>query len=98
MITMFYKVLSQLGQVGDASDLGLPETDASSIGPIVQILALIGGALSVIFIIYGGFVYVASGGSPEQTKRAKEIILYAIIGLIISLMAGGIVTFILSNL
>lgn len=83
---------------------GTAPTAESSIGfklPIVSpentleaalnLALLIGGGLSMIFIIVGGLKYATSAGDPNQTNAAKNTILYAIIGLIFSLLAFTIV-------
>jgi hypothetical protein len=47
-------------------------------------------AVAVIFIILGAFSIITAGGSPEKVQSGRNYILYAIIGLIIGLMAKGI--------
>lgn len=53
------------------------------------------GTISVIMLIYGGFRYVISGGDSKKVTDAKNTILYAIIGLIISMLAYAIVRFVI---
>ena len=55
------------------------------------------GIISVIMLIYGGLRYVVSGGDSKKVTDAKNTILYAIIGLIISLLAYAIVNFVLKS-
>lgn len=52
--------------------------------------------LSIIFLIYGGYRYMASIGNEEQTGKAKKIIIAAIAGIIIALGAFGLVRTFLS--
>ena len=54
------------------------------------------GIVSVIMLIFGGFRYVVSGGDSKKVTDAKNTILYAIIGLVISLLAYAIVNFVIS--
>lgn len=49
------------------------------------------GALAVVFVIYGGILYITSGGDAEKTKKARDTLLYAIIGVIIIILAIAIV-------
>lgn len=49
------------------------------------------GFIAVVYIIYGGFLYVTSGGNEENTGKAKKIILYAVVGIIIILASFAIV-------
>ena len=49
-------------------------------------------------LIYGGLRYVISGGDSKKVTDAKNTILYAIIGLIISFLAYAIVRFVVNAL
>ncbi|HSX48355.1 MAG TPA: hypothetical protein VLF41_02550 [Candidatus Nanoarchaeia archaeon] len=60
---------------------------------IINVLLFVVGAVSVIMIIVGGLMYTLSAGDPSNTKKAKDTILYAIIGLVVALAAGAIVAF-----
>jgi cytochrome bd-type quinol oxidase subunit 1 len=51
-------------------------------------------ALAVIFIIYAGVLFVTAAGSPEKVESARHILLYALIGIVIALLAKGVVWFI----
>ena len=50
--------------------------------------------VTVAFIIYGGFQFFTSQGAPEAAAKARTTILNAVIGLVISLVAVGVITFI----
>ncbi|MBI5357901.1 hypothetical protein HZB74_03585 [Candidatus Saccharibacteria bacterium] len=67
------------------------------IADIVNIFSIVVGIVAVIMIIYGGFRYITSGGDSGNVTTAKNIILYAIVGLIIVAFAQFIVKFILSK-
>jgi hypothetical protein len=62
------------------------------------ILAIIVGIACVIAIIIGGMRYILSGGDSQQTASAKNAILYAIIGLIITITARSILLFVLGRI
>jgi len=47
-------------------------------------LGLIGG-VSLLFIIYGGYIILVSQGNPEKINNGKSYILYAIIGLLLAI-------------
>ena len=53
--------------------------------------------VAVIVIVIAGFMYTTSQGDPNKVARAKNAILYAIVGLIIVLAAVAIVNFILAT-
>lgn len=49
--------------------------------------------IAVIVIVVGGIQYVVSNGNPSAVQKAKQTIMYAAIGLVISLLAVAIVNF-----
>jgi len=63
---------------------------------ITNVLLFIVGALSVIMLIVGGLRYVVSGGNSTAVTAAKNTILYAIVGLVISFLAFAAINFVLS--
>ena len=65
---------------------------------ITNTILYIVGILAVIMLIWGGIRYVVSGGDSKKVTDAKNTILYAIIGLVISFFAFAIVNFILNAL
>ncbi len=52
---------------------------------------ILAGFLSVIFIFYGGISFILSGGQEDKIKAAVSTIRYAIIGLIVTILAIVIV-------
>ena len=56
------------------------------------------GAVAVLFIIYGGFRYITSQGNQQQMDTAKNILIKAIIGLVIVVVAYVIVRIIVAAL
>lgn len=63
-----------------------------------RVLALVVGIASVIMVIIGGFKYILSNGDSNAINSAKNTILYALIGLVISVIAGAIVQFLLVHI
>jgi len=53
-------------------------------------------AISIIFIVYAGILFVTAAGKTEQVEQARHIILYAVIGIIVAMLAYGIRTFLLT--
>ena len=64
---------------------------------ITNTVLYIVGIISVVMLIYGGLRYILSGGDSKKVTDAKNTILYAIIGLIISILAYAIVNFVINN-
>lgn len=65
---------------------------------IVNILLFIIGALSVIMLIIGGIRYTVSGGNASAVTAAKNTIIYAIVGIIVAVLAFAIINFILGTI
>lgn len=65
------------------------------IGKIVNVMLFITGAISTIMIIVGGIFYAISTGDSGKVARAKNTIMYAIVGLVVSLLAYAIINFVL---
>ena len=65
---------------------------------IINTLIFVTGSVSVLMIVIGGFRYAISGGDQGSINSAKNTILYAVVGLILSLMGYAIVNFVLSRI
>jgi len=64
---------------------------------ISNVMLFIVGAISVIMIVIGGLRYVISGGNNSNVTAAKNTILYAIVGLIISMLAYAVINFVITS-
>ena len=71
---------------------------AELITNVVGILFFVVGAASVIVLIVAGIMFVVSAGNEKLTKQARDAILYAVIGLIVSAAAFAITSFINTQL
>ncbi len=71
-------------------------TNQSSDLPIGLISPILGvaGLLAVVFIVYGGIQLTTSAGNASKAAKAKNTIMYAVIGLVIVMLACAIVSFI----
>lgn len=78
---------------------GLPNTtaDDSKVQAILAVIFTIIGAISVLFMVIGGMRYISSQGDPQEISKAKGTLIYAIIGLLVSIAAVAIVTFVLGE-
>jgi hypothetical protein len=64
---------------------------------VVNIMLYILGAIAVIIIVFGGIRYVTSTGDSGRVKAAKDTITYAVVGLIIAILAYAIVNFVIGS-
>jgi len=72
--------------------------DSGVFKQVTNTILYIVGIIAVIMLIIGGIRYVISGGDAKKVTDAKNTVLYAIIGLIISFLAFAIVNFVISAL
>lgn len=92
-------IISQFATVSTVNRVD--DGDDNLIGNITAILnAVIGvlGIVAVIVIILGGVQYMTSTGDAAKVKKAKDTILYGIIGLVICVLAFAIVNFVIAKL
>lgn len=71
--------------------------DSGVFSKISSVLLFIVGAIAVIMIVIGGLRYVISGGDSTQVQAAKNTILYALIGVIIAILAYAAVNFVINS-
>ena len=79
-----------LEEAGLNKDISLAEVVSVIIYAFLSIL----GVVFIVLIIYAGFLWMTSAGSEEKIKKAKDIMLAAVIGLIIIFSAYAITVFI----
>lgn len=95
--------LQHLRILGDSINLGpLPQLSAdkqsSFVTNTISIVIATTAAISLLFIVIGGFRYILSQGDPQGVSKAKGTVLYALIGLIVAIAAQVIVLFVLKAL
>ncbi len=74
-------------------------TNASALlATVTQWILGIVAAVAILFIIYGGFRYITANGNSQQMETAKNIIIKAIIGLVIVVVAYVIVQVVIAAL
>ncbi len=71
--------------------------DSGIFSQISSVLLFIVGAIAVIMIVIGGLRYVISGGDSSQVQSANNTILYALVGIIIAILAYAAVNFVINN-
>lgn len=69
----------------------------SMVTGILNAVYMWAGIIAVIVIIVAGYFYVTSGGNSSNTKRARETIIYAVVGLAFVLMAFVITQFVIGR-
>lgn len=84
------------GSLPGASDLGIPEAPVKTSGGLLNILADSVGwvytiffVVAVLFIIFAAFNFLTAQGDPEKIKKARSQIMWAVVAIIVALMAVG---------
>lgn len=64
---------------------------------VTNVLLFIIGAIAVIMLVIGGIRYTTSNGQSEQVTAAKNTILYAVVGIIVAILAYAVVNFVIDS-
>lgn len=86
--------------VSSAKGDGVSDNTASPeslVKQFVNIFLFAVGALSVIMLIWGGIRYTTSAGDSNKVQAAKNTVLYAIVGLVIAILAYAIVNMVIDK-
>ena len=62
-----------------------------TISNLVGILLGIVGAVGVGFFVYGAYMYLTASGAPNQMERGKSAMMTALAGIILAMVAYGVV-------
>jgi lysylphosphatidylglycerol synthetase-like protein (DUF2156 family) len=82
----------------DPGDIGIIEIEANLlVSNILNTIYLVAGVIAVAVIIYAGIIYVTSAGDSASITKAKNTILYAVVGLVVIIMAFAITWFVIKG-
>lgn len=69
-------------------------TLSTALQRIASVMLILAGAIAVIYLIYGGILYITASGDAEKATKGRTAVINAIIGIIIILLALVIVTWV----
>jgi hypothetical protein len=85
----------------DPADTCTTTTDNGPIKNIVllliRVLSIFVGVISVIVIIFSGFRFITANGDANAISSARNTLIYAIVGLIIAVLAQFLVVHVLNS-
>jgi hypothetical protein len=84
------------GASGDCTSSSGP-TVTGVINTVINILSYIVGIATVIMIILSGFKYITAGGDSNKVGNAKTTLTYALIGLVVAVLAQVLVRYVLTK-
>ncbi|HWB39302.1 MAG TPA: pilin [Candidatus Saccharimonadales bacterium] len=90
------QVLKGIGQTSGDCSAG-EDAINHTVHTIVNILSYIVGIVSIVAIISAGFKYITSGGESSKISNAKSTIIYALVGLVIAVLAQMIIYFVINE-
>ena len=68
------------------------------VAQLINVLLSVLGIVFLILVVYAGVMYMTASGDSEKTKKAMSLIVNAIVGLMITLGAYAITTFVFGQL
>lgn len=75
----------------------LPKASDNIIPNILSVLVTVIAAVCLLFIVIGGLRYILSEGDPQGVAKAKGTIVYALVGLVVVILAQAIVKFVING-
>jgi len=84
--------------IGEVPPATIPSTVTSAnnfidlLNNIVNWIFVVVMVFAVIFIVLAGFQFITGGGEPQQVSQARNKLLYAAIGIMVAVLARGLVT------
>jgi membrane-associated HD superfamily phosphohydrolase len=81
----------------DYNNLPKAQLNNGSFDSVLKLVFGFAGAISVIIIVIAGLKYVTSQGNPQETAKAKDTIIYAVIGLAVCFLAFFIIGFVVET-
>lgn len=94
---MLPKILAAVNTTVPVDNIPKVQLNAATIGAILSTVFTLVGGLAILFLLVGAVRYVTSNGDQSQLTQAKNTILYAIIGIVVSLSAFAIVQFVVGQ-
>ncbi len=89
-------ILRTLAVLVDTRPLPRVTTD-NAISNILNVVMGTVAAIALLMIVIGGFRYILARGDPNNVAQARNTIMYAIIGLLVTMSAYAIVTFVVKG-
>lgn len=68
------------------------------IGRVIQAALGLSGSIALLMIIYGGFLWLTSGGNTEKIEQGKKILIWAVLGLVVLFSAYTITNAIIQGI
>lgn len=96
-VVSYYLYQFAAGLFNDGKEVNIPKPDLTSTTTdnVLKVVFGVAGGVAMIMIVIGGFKYITSLGNAQNVAKAKDTILYAVIGLLAVILAYAIVAFVI---
>jgi hypothetical protein len=91
---IFPSVYDGLGCTNGTPTIKSLQDSVIIVGNIARILIAMSGAIAAILLIVASIYYITAMGDPARIRRAKDIILYTMVGLVLIIMSYAIISYI----
>lgn len=65
---------------------------------VVNVLLIGIGIAGVFGVLVGGFYYITSGGDPQKITRARNVIIYSLVGVVVAAVSQAVIFFVIGEL
>lgn len=97
-LSHIFAASNSLSPVNAPNVLPQPGANTGAFKAALSIVFGLVGALAFLMIVISGLRYILSGGDPQRMSKAKDGIIYALVGLVIAITAEAIVNFVVSKI
>jgi type IV secretory pathway VirB2 component (pilin) len=95
---IFGNLVGNVGSVGSGAVTGVAQLQGSQLlQRILNVVYFLAGTIAVIVIIIAGLMYVTASGDSGRVTKSKNTLTYAIVGLVIVILAFAITNFVLDR-
>jgi len=91
----YFAELLTTGSGKDTTKVNIPVIEAEDVlHNVLNITYALLGVIAIIVIILGGIIYITSAGNPNSITKAKNQILYAVVGVVVVIIAFAVTNFV----
>lgn len=100
MIDLIFNTLLVIAQLGDPEGLNIPNSGDGNeqLKNIINLVYMLSAIIAVVVIIIAGIQFSLSNGNAQTVSKAKNAIIYSVVGLVIITSAFAITSFILGRM
>lgn len=71
--------------------------DATTLQNVLNVVFALAGAIAIAFIIFGGIKFITSQGEAAEIKKARDTILYSVIGLVVVISSYFLISYVIGK-